>query len=121
MLNHRPKETLPQQSFTISNVALVSGTSFNLTLLPLNDCQTSRLKVNGIGYLQGFNSLHSTRVQITAILPGDVVTVTSIPSSKEDPENDGNIVVDLTLYQNGTAYFVREQNHPSFFGSFWGW
>ena len=112
--------TLPQQSFLISNVALISGTSFNLTLAPLADCLTSRLEVDGIGYLQGPNSLHSTRVQITAI-NSNVITVTSIPSKKEDPEDDGNIVVDLTLYQGGTAYFNRLQHFPMFWRDFWGW
>jgi hypothetical protein len=113
-------DTLPQQQFTVSNVALVSGTSFNLTLAPLFDCKTSRLKLLGVGWLQAPNSMHSTRVQITAI-NGNVVTVTSVPSMKEDPENDGDVVVDLTLYQLGTAYFYREPVLPSFWLNYWGY
>jgi hypothetical protein len=113
-------KTLPQQSFAITTVALISGTSFALTLAPLADCLTSRLEVNGIGYLQAPNSLHSTRVQITNI-NNNVVTVTSIPSRVEDPEDDDNVVVDLTPYQTGTAYFCRKQHFPVFWRDFWGW
>jgi hypothetical protein len=112
-------DTLPQQQFTISNVALVSGASFNLTLAPQFDCNTSRLKVLGVGWLQALASMHSTRVQITAI-NGNIVTVTSFPSQKEDPENDGNVVVDLTLYQLGTAYFYRDNVLPAFWLDYWG-
>ena len=119
-MNFTTKDSLPQQQFGVSTVALVSGTLFNLTLAPVNDSLTSRLKINGIGYLQAPNSLHSTRVQITAI-NSNVVTVNSIPSDKEDPEGDNNIVVDLTLYQGGTVYFVREPRRNKYWYNFWGW
>src|ERR1035437_4228311 len=97
------RDTLPQQTFTVSDVTLVEGTSFLLTLTPLYNSSTVRLAVGGVGFLQAPNSLHSTRVWITAI-NSNVVTVTSVPSSFEDPERDGNIVVDLTLYKGGTIY-----------------
>ena len=120
-MSHIPTDlSLPQQQFGISTVALVSGTLFNLTLAPVNDSLTSRLKINGIGFVQAPNSLHSTRVQITAI-NSNIVTVNSIPSDKEDPEDDNNIVVDLTLYQGGTAYFVREPRRNKYWQSYWGW
>lgn len=115
------RDDLPQQTFTVSHVALVSGTSFNLTLTPLFDSLTSRLELNGIGYLQAPNALHSTRVQITAI-NNNIVTVNSVPSDKEDPQDDDNIVVDLTLYQSGTAYFRRRPHRDwGYFGYWWGW
>ena len=115
------RDDLPQQTFTVSHVALVSGTSFNITLAPLFDSLTSRLELNGIGYLQAPNALYSTRVQITAI-NNNIVTVNSIPSDKEDPEDDDNIVVDLTLYQGGTAYFRRRPHRNwGYFGWWWGW
>lgn len=120
LMNLFSKNTLPQQVFTLSHVALVSGASFDLTLAPINASSTSRLEVRGFGDLQAPNSLHSTRVQITAI-NSNTVTVTSYPSHEEDPQDDNNIVVDLTLYIGGIAHFVRKPLLHKYWWAFWGW
>jgi hypothetical protein len=101
-----PERTLPQQTFTIVDAASNSGVSFDLILVGLFGSNTARLEVGGVGYLQALNSLHSTQVRITAI-DDDVITVDSIPSTEEAFQSDANVVIDLSLYEGGTAYFVR--------------
>jgi hypothetical protein len=107
---------LPQQTFTVHSVVLVSGTTYTFTIVPLFTSKFSRIAINDIADLVGVGGLHSTRVTVKQIVSDGVITVESTPSALEDPEGDSG-AVDLTLYINGTLYVHRQTCDPWR----WGW
>lgn len=107
---------LPQQTFTVHSVVLVSGTTYTFTIVPLFTSKFSRIAINDIADLVRVGGLHSTRVTVKQIVSDGVITVESTPSTLEDPEGDSG-AVDLTLYINGTLYVHRQTCDPWR----WGW
>jgi hypothetical protein len=114
-VNEKGKD-LPQQTFTLQSVVLVSGVTYTFTIVPLFTSKFSRIAVNDVVEVVGVGGLHSTRVIVKQIVSDGVIVVESTPSALEDPEGDSG-AIDLTVYANGTLYVHRQTRDPWR----WGW